>query len=164
MRWLDELTTDKEGFRKRLHQNVLFNTIVNDIIRGGHCYSIGVYKDGVVWHELYFYVKKSDLKRNTDSGDYCNNKYLFSSYGMQVLPNGVLMEAMAGEICHAIQPYYSERLIVRPWERYTPYRELGDLPSDTTYGFDAGFLYRGTDYCYAVDAVSVPRSQQLRSW
>ena len=165
MRWLDNLTSDVEGFRKRLHQNALFNTVVNDINRGGHCYSVGVYQDGIVWHELYFYVNKSAVRRNKDSGDYPSNKYLFSSYGMQPLPNGVLMEAMAVEICRAIQPYYSERLTVRPWIEYELYHDPDTCGIDNiAFGFNESLLFGGSNYCYTVDAVSAPRSQQLRSW
>ncbi len=165
MRWLDNLTSDVEGFRKRLHQNVVFNTVINDIIRSKKDYSVGVFKDKIVLQELYCFVRHSDLKRNDSmSGEYSaygsSGIYRFSSYGMKPLPNGVLLEAMAEEICRAIQPYCSERLTVRPW--CTGY--WGNDPElGTTYGFNESVLFGGSEYCYTIDATSAPHTQ-LKAW
>lgn len=165
MRWLDNLTSDVEGFRKRLHQNVVFNTVVNDIIRSKKECAVGVFKDKIVLNELYYFIRHSNRvtnEYNSGEGSIYGSSgiYIFSSYGMKPLPNGVFLRTMAEELCDAIQPYCSEKLIVRPWD-YHRIPEISD--SYTSYYLTNDGLFGGSEFCYAIDATSIPRPQ-LKAW
>ena len=166
MGWLDYLTSDVDRFRTTVHGNAAFIAIVDVLKRSSVKCSVAVFEDRIVLQKLYEYIIH-DTKDNEWTGEFSGftsgGEYNFSSYGMKPLPNRTFQKVMAEEICRAIQPYYSERLTVYPWGIWDHYDHDHFPSSWDTAGISAPIV-GGAARAYIVDAVSRPRSAQLKDW